>query len=59
MQYIKGSVSNLFRVRIGFITDQDPDPGFYLNADPGSRELNRCGPMRIRILTRLCRDFKS
>jgi hypothetical protein len=33
MQYIN-SVSNLFRIRIGFITDQDPDPGFYYNADP-------------------------
>ncbi len=47
----------VFRIRIGFGFNADPDPALYFNSDLGSREPNLCGFMRIwiRILVRLCR----
>jgi hypothetical protein len=41
----------MFRVRIGFNTD--PDPAFYLNADPDPN-IRIQGAKPMRILVRLC-----
>ncbi len=57
------------RIRIGFITDPDLDPAFYLNADADpdlesrTRRVNQCGFgsmwIRIRILIGHCRHTEE
>jgi hypothetical protein len=45
----------VFRIRIGFNADLDPNPAVYLNADP---DPNPDPGSKIRILVRLCSDKK-
>ncbi len=40
-------------IRIGFNADLDPDPVFYLKADPDPGGQNSADPGGIRILVRL------